>query len=83
MKWLIFLTLALHLSEIHGPTGLPIWLNAEDVVSMRDVYEGHAGHIAPNSRCILQTVDSRVLLSNESCTDVRQITVAAFQKSFP
>ena len=67
------IVLALRLTELHGPTGAPIWLNPEDVVSMRDVAQGHAGHLAPNTSCLLQTLDGRVVLTSDDCTNARRV----------
>jgi hypothetical protein len=60
------------LVEIAGPDGQRIWVNPSQVISVRTPRGTETGHWPRNTRCLLLTMDSRLIVSSESCEDVRR-----------
>lgn len=63
--------LAMHLLQLTGPEHQIIELNPKSIVSMRTprVIE----HFAAGSHCLIHTSDSRIVVVQESCEDIRHM----------
>jgi hypothetical protein len=60
------------LVEITGTDQQKIWVNPQQVISVREPRGIETGHWPRGTRCLLLTMDSRLIVSSESCNDVRR-----------
>jgi len=68
--WL-FLSVAATFIELHGPDGQIIYVNPHQIISIREPRGTDRGHWAPNTKCLVMTVDGKFLTTTDSCSDVR------------
>jgi uncharacterized protein YlzI (FlbEa/FlbD family) len=62
--------IAIILIALNSPDGRTIWVNPEDIISIRAVHEKKL--YAPEIRCVLQTVDGKTVAVTDTCNEVRQ-----------
>jgi hypothetical protein len=63
--------LAMHLIQLTGPEHQMIELNPKSIVSMRSPRA--AEHFAPGMHCLIHTMDSKIVVVQERCDDVRHM----------
>lgn len=61
------LVLVLALVRFTGPSGQPIDINPETIVSVRVPQAQAAEHFAPGTHCLLFTVDGKYIPVQEDC----------------
>jgi hypothetical protein len=63
---------AVALVTLSGPDGQRIDVNPATVVSVREPRESASDHFASSVKCILQTVDGKLIAVTTDCATVRQ-----------
>jgi hypothetical protein len=64
------LIVALLLVNLTGPTGHHVYVNPDEVSSIRDV--AHGAHWGPGTRCVLIMTSGKFLAVHETCEQVRR-----------
>jgi hypothetical protein len=62
---------ALLLVALSGPDGQVIFVNPEEIISIRAPRETHAQHFASAIHCVLQTADGKLINVVDDCDTVR------------
>jgi hypothetical protein len=60
------------LVALNGPEKQTIWINPEEVVSVRAPRDSQSEHFPPSVMCVLQTVDGKLVAVVDQCEDVRR-----------
>lgn len=58
------------LIQIQGPDGQVIWLNQNQVISLRQPRSVAQGHFAPGTRCLVMMTNG-IVVSSETCDAIR------------
>jgi hypothetical protein len=56
---------------LSGPEHQTIWVNPEEIVSIRAPRDSQSEHFGPEVRCILQTVDGKLIAITDDCDAAR------------
>jgi uncharacterized protein YlzI (FlbEa/FlbD family) len=59
------------LVQLTGPDNQIIWVNPEEIVSIRAPRESQQHHFDNDIKCTLQTVDGKLINVIDSCDEVR------------
>jgi hypothetical protein len=62
---------AIVLAALNGPEGQTIFVNPEEIVSIRAPRETQAEHFAHGVHCVLQTADGKLVNVADNCDVVR------------
>lgn len=65
-------TLALVLVQLHGPNSQTIWVNPQEVVSVRAPRA--ADHFGGQVRCLIEMTDGKFVNVTDTCDDVIAVT---------
>jgi hypothetical protein len=63
---------AVLLIALNGPSHQVIWVNPAEVVSVRAPRDATDGHFGPETECILQTADGKLIAVADACDIVRK-----------
>ena len=66
MLWLIVTALI----QLQGPDGQAIFINPDQVISLRQPRSVAQGHFAPGTKCLVMTTNGMVV-SSETCDAIR------------
>jgi hypothetical protein len=69
---LFVLLVALRLIELHGPEGQRIFINPEEVTSVREPRGLAQGHFPRGVRCLIYLTNRNFITVTEDCDTVRQ-----------
>jgi hypothetical protein len=58
--------------ELHGPDDQRIFVNPDQIVSIREPRGMEQGHFAKGTRCLLTTSDGKYLTVRESCAQIKE-----------
>lgn len=59
----------LYFVQLTGPDNQTIWVNPKQIISIREPRSNM--HFAPGTKCLLLTVDGKLITVQEPCTQVR------------
>jgi len=61
---------AIALIELHGPTGQSIWVNPQEITSLREPLASNQAHYPRGTRCTVVMVNGSIAV-HDTCTQVR------------
>lgn len=61
------------LVELHGPDDQRVFVNPDQIISIREPRGMEQGHFARGTRCLVTTADGKYLTVREKCTELREM----------
>jgi hypothetical protein len=61
------------LIALHGPEGQLIYLNPEQIVSVRQPRGLNTGHWPAGVKCLVTTVDGKYITTLETCPQIKEL----------
>ena len=61
------------LIELHAPTGQSIYLNANEITSIREPTGSGLKHLVPGTKCVVVMSNAQFSAVRETCDEVRHL----------